>query len=57
MILWSGAVGATVNLKEPFVMDQKPTKDWGQPLGTQEFLLHILGAEWVSHNGHGEHRI
>ena len=57
MILWSGVVGATVNLKEPFVMDQKPTKDWGQPLGTQEFLLHILGAEWVSHNGHGEHRI
>lgn len=47
-------MGVTVNLKEPFVMDQKPTKNLGQPLGTQEFLLQELGAEWVTHNGRNE---
>lgn len=54
MILWSGAVGVTVNLKEPFVMNLKPTKDWGQAQGTQEFFFLEWVAEWTMHKGHSE---
>lgn len=51
----SGAVGATVNLKKPFVMDQKPTEDRSQALDTQELLLSELVTECAAHNGHSEH--
>lgn len=52
----SGAAGAIVNLKKPFVMDHRPAKNEGQALGTQKFLLQKLVTEWVPHNGHSEHQ-
>lgn len=57
--LWfcgSGAAGATVNLKEAFVMDQKPAKAEGQVLGMQELLLPGLVSECDAHNRHRGHQ-
>lgn len=57
MILWSGAVGATVNLKEPFAWIRSQQRTRANLGYTRASAPRAWGAEWVSHNGHGEHRI